>query len=127
MDATSTLTPPAKLIRDNIFAKIVALEAGTVRAQASVAWDEIMSELSWISTAESGEGRVLWFQLADGKGVGIMGFGHAVAVSPGYFNTDGELRAYGFEGTEFVSLNIDEPEKLIARVIRRARKLEIGL
>jgi len=124
MDTTTTLPTP---IHSGYTAKILDLNPDTVKAQSSIVWDEIAQKTEWLSTAEAGEIRVLWIRLADGRGIGIQEWGQAVAVSPGFFSPSDELLTYGFVGAEFVNIHSEEPEKLVARVIRRARKLEIKL
>ena len=127
MDTTTTLPAAATSVRSAYTAAILDLNPGTVKAQASIVWDEIARKLEWLSAGEAGEIRVLWIRLADGRGVGIQEWGQAVAVSPGFFDPQGELLTYGFSGAEFINGSVEDPEKLVARVIRRARKLEIEL
>lgn len=72
----------------------------------------------------SDESHVLWLHTEGDRGIGVQRFGVSVLVTPGYF--DGELLySYGTTGSEAFQLSRDDAQKIVARVIRRANKLEI--
>jgi len=127
--ATATAPTATRQIKEGFTAAIHEIDATeTIKVQAAEIYNDLINEFHWISEATDEDIRVVWFKLADSKdgalkGIGIQGHGQAVAVSPGFFNEAGELLTYGFEGTDFVSIHAVEPEKAIAKVIRRARKL----
>lgn len=130
--ATATTASTAtRQIKEGFTAAIHEIDATeTIKDQANEIFNEIAVELEWLSASTDEGRRVVWFKLQDGKdgmlkGVGVQNHGHAVMLSPGFFNEQGELLTYGFTGSEFVSIHAVEPEKFIAQVIRRARKLEI--
>jgi len=125
--ATETFPAAAASPRSGYTAAILDLNPDTVKAQASFAWNEIAEKIQWLSAGKADEIRVLWLRLADGRGIGIQEWGQSVAVSPGFFSPQGELLTYGFAGAEFINGSAEDPEQLVARVIRRARKLEIKL
>jgi len=129
--ATTTAPTATRQIKEGFTAAIHEIDATeTIKNQAGEIYNELVRELHWISEATNEDIRVVWFKLADGKdgalkGIGVQGHGQAVAVSPGFFTEQGEFLTYGLEGTEFISIYAEEPEKFIAQVIRRARKLEV--
>lgn len=130
--ATATIAPTAtRQIKEGFTAAIHEIDATeTIKTQSAEIYNELINEFHWLSEATDEDIRVVWFKLTDGKdgalkGIGVQGHGQAVAVSPGFFNEAGELLTYGYEGTNFVSIHAVEPEKFIAQVIRRARKLEV--
>jgi len=131
MTSNTTATPTAtRQIKAGFTAAIHEIDATeTIKDQANEIFNEIVNELDWVSASTDEDIRVVWFKLADGKdgtlkGIGIQNHGHAVMLSPGFFTEQGELLTYGFTGSEFISIHASEPEKMIAKVIRRARKLE---
>lgn len=99
----------------------VALNSPAIKAQATEALREAWIHEDFLAEPSS----VLWLKLADGKGIGIEKLGAAVLVSPGYF--EGEfLLTQGLEGSEAFQLSREDAPQLMARVIRRAMKLEAG-
>jgi len=131
MDATTNLTKIAtREISKGFTATLLEIDATqTVKGQANEIFNGLISEDRWLAEGNDGDHRVVWFKLEDRKGglkgVGVQRHGHAVMLSPGFFNERGKFLTYGLTGTDILRLDEEEPEKVIARVIRRARKLEI--
>lgn len=96
------------------------LAGSTVAATAASALTEIEINFDFLSD----ESNVLWLRTDGDKGIGIQRLGASVMVTPGYF--DGELLySYGMSGSETLQLAQENAQALVARVIRRANKIEI--
>lgn len=97
------------------------VQATTVALQSAEILSFLEEHREWLAADED---RTLRLKLPNGKGIGLQGFGAAVQVSPGFFDSEGQLLSYQLRGAEFIRPGDPEAQKAIARVLRRAAKLE---